>query len=74
MATATIARTGRSTPAARKPRTAGQKLVPAETPTMGGKMRLPAPKNIENSISDAITMVAPGLEVLDATGVAIVAP
>ena len=57
MATAITAKTGSATPAARKPKVAGQKLVPEETPTSGGKMRLPAPKNMEKSMREAtITM------------------
>ena len=40
---------------------AGQKLVPELTPTMGGKMRLPAPKNMEKSMREATTtVIAPG--------------
>ena len=36
---------------------AGQKLSPAWTASIGGKMRFPAPKNIENRAS-AVTMMA----------------
>ena len=52
----------------RKPMMAGQKLVPELTPTIGGKMRLPAPKNIENSVNDAMTMVSKGEVIFDFAG------
>src|SRR5690625_1117950 len=65
IATATIAATGSSTPAMRKPMIAGQKLVPELTPTIGGKIRLPAPKNIENSVNEAMMMVSSGEETFD---------
>src|SRR5699024_12189572 len=52
----------------RKPMIAGQKLVPELTPTIGGKIRLPAPKNIENSVNEAMTMVSSGEETFDFAG------
>ena len=33
-----------------RPRKAGQKWMPALAPRSGGKIRLPAPKNMENSV------------------------
>ncbi|EFG80314.1 hypothetical protein HMPREF0281_02408 [Corynebacterium ammoniagenes DSM 20306] len=65
MAIATMAATGSSTPAMRKPMIAGQKLVPELTPTIGGKIRLPAPKNIENRVNEAMPMVSNGEGILD---------
>ena len=47
---------------------AGQKLVPELTPTIGGKIRLPAPKNIENSVNEAMTMVSSGEGTFDFAG------
>ena len=43
---------------------AGQKFSPALTPSWGGKMRFPAPKNMENSINEVAMMmpVCPFLE------------
>ena len=44
--------TGSSTPPIKKPVIAGVKAVPAWAPITGGKIRFPAPKNIENRVSD----------------------
>ena len=55
-AMAITASTGKSDAVVRKPNSAGQKLSPASTASMGGKMRLPAPKNIENSASPVTTI------------------
>lgn len=49
-ATATMPSTGSPMPAARKPAIAGIAASPACRPSSGGRMRLPAPKNIENSM------------------------
>ena len=56
-AMAITASTGSREAVRRKPISAGQKLSPASTASMGGKMRLPAPKNMENS-ARAVTMIA----------------
>ena len=37
------------TPETTKPKIAGQKFSPEFTPSAGGKIRLPAPKNIPNN-------------------------
>lgn len=44
------------TPVVMKPMMAGVKLVPDCAPRMAGKIRFPAPKNMENSMR-AVTMV-----------------
>ena len=44
----------------------GPKLVPESTPSFGGKMRLPAPKNIENSMS-AVTTIMEAKDFEDST-------
>ena len=41
---------GKPTPVSKNPIIAGQKFSPAFWPSMGGKIKLPAPKNKENSI------------------------
>ena len=51
-AIAMIAMTGRATPPMRKPIMAKLKCEPEFAPIIGGKIRFPAPKNIENSVSD----------------------
>lgn len=43
--------TGNPTPAKKNPAIAGMADVPACTPRSGGKMRFPAPKNIEKSVA-----------------------
>src|SRR5699024_8551721 len=54
-ATAITASAGRTTAVDRKPAIAGAYESPASTPSCGGKMRLPAPKNIAKSISATTT-------------------
>ena len=49
--------TGMSTPVSRKPVMAGVKFSPDSTPSIGGKMRFPAPKNMENSMRPTATTV-----------------
>lgn len=51
---------------------AGQKLVPEATPTIGGKIRFPAPKNMEKSMSEATMMVIVGFVLEPVTGLATV--
>ena len=41
---------GKPTPVSKKPIIAGQKFSPAFCSSIGGKIKLPAPKNKENSI------------------------
>ena len=53
-----IEMTGRATPPMRKPIIAGVKLVPADAPMIGGKMRLPAPKNMEKSVREVAMRTA----------------
>lgn len=48
--TATMPSTGRPMPVTRKPTMAGTTASPACRPSNGGMIRLPAPKNIENSV------------------------
>jgi len=48
---AIIAITGNNTPVIRNPVIAGPKLLTDSNPSMGGKMRFPAPKNKEKSIN-----------------------
>ena len=49
-ATAMMPSTGSPMPAIRKPAVAGTASAPACRPSSGGRIRLPAPKNIENSM------------------------
>ena len=49
--------TGIKTPVRRKPIMAGVKCSPDSTPSIGGKMRLPAPKNMENNMRPTATTV-----------------
>ena len=49
---------GRSTPVMRNPAMTSGRRSPAEAPSTGGKMRLPAPKNRANSMRP-VTMVIP---------------
>ena len=51
---------GSSTPVRMKPMMAGVKFSPDSIPSMGGKIRLPAPKNIANSISPTAKIEAAG--------------
>ena len=51
-AIAIIAMTGRATPPIRKPIIAGLKFDPEFAPMMGGKIKFPAPKNIENKVRE----------------------
>ena len=44
--------TGRATPPIRKPIIAGLKFDPELAPMMGGKIKFPAPKNIENKVRE----------------------
>ena len=53
-----IEMTGRATPPMRKPIMAGATFVPADAPMIGGKIRLPAPKNIENRVSEVAMRTA----------------
>ena len=57
-----IETTGRATPPIRKPIIAGAKFVPAEAPMIGGKIRLPAPKNIEKRVREVAMRTAVLLE------------
>ena len=41
---------GKPTPVVIKPRIAGKKCPPLSSPSLGGKIRLPAPKKMANSI------------------------
>ena len=50
LATATTPAMGRPMALTANPVKAGQKLEPACAPRWGGKIRFPAPKNIENSV------------------------
>ena len=54
--------TGSATPPIRKPIIEGAKFVPADAPMIGGKMRLPAPKNIEKSVREVAMRTAVPLE------------
>ena len=54
--------TGSATPPIRKPIIAGPKLVPADAPIIGGKIRLPAPKNMEKSVREVAMRTAVLLE------------
>ena len=49
-ATAVTPAMGRPTALTARPAKAGQRLVPACAPRCGGKIRFPAPKNMENSV------------------------
>ena len=53
-----IEMTGRATPPIRKPIIAGVKLVPADAPMIGGKIRLPAPKNMEKRVREVAMRTA----------------
>ena len=48
--TTAIPSTGKPTAVIKKPISAGRLCVPAFCPRKGGKIRLPAPKNIENNV------------------------
>ena len=50
--------TGRATPAMRKPMIAGVKFEPADAPIIGGKIRLPAPKNMEKRVNEVAMRTA----------------
>ena len=53
-----IEMTGESDTPMRKPIIAGVTLVPADAPMIGGKIRLPAPKNMEKSVSEVAMRTA----------------
>lgn len=63
-AKARIASNGRPTPVTRKPALATQTCSPASCPSIGGKMRFPAPKNKAKSIMP-MTMINDVGTVLD---------
>ena len=53
-----IEMTGSATPPMRKPIMAGVTFVPADAPMMGGKIRFPAPKNMENRVREVAMRTA----------------
>ena len=52
---AVMPRSGRPTPVVRKPSIASGVLVPAACPRAGGKIRLPAPKKMENIMKPMVS-------------------